>query len=148
MMTEMTLEIAEKMLEAAERWARVAGYPSSIAVVDRAGAVVAVHRMDGAEAMTTDIAINKAFTAIYTGGPSLMMARAIDPRTTGEIIGSGGLGLLTQSKLRLTFIPGGNPVRNEEMRLIGGIGCSGFPDAVGDISDTTVVQAGCAALWD
>ena len=147
-MEEVTLEMAEKMLEAAERWAALSGFPSSIAVVDEAGAVIAVHRMDGAGPMTTDISINKAFTAVYSTGPTLMLARAIDPRMMGPILGSGGLGLLTQAKLRLMFIPGGNPIRNGEMGVIGGIGCSGIPDGVGEISDTTAVQAGYAAIYE
>ena len=147
-MKEVTLEIAEKMLEAAERWAALAGYPSSIAVVDKAGAVVAVHRMDGIEPMTTDIAINKAFSAVYSGGPTLRLARMIDPRTTGTVIGSGGLGLLTQARLRMMFIPGGNPIMDEDMNVIGGIGCSGVPEGVGEISDTTVVQAAYAAIYE
>ena len=147
-MKEITLEMAEKMLEAAERWATLAGYPSSIAVVDKAGAVIAIHRMDGAGPMTTDISINKAFTAVYSGAPTLMLARAIDPRMMGETLGSGGLGLLTQAKLRLMFIPGGNPIRDGDMKVIGGIGCSGIPAGVGEISDTTAVQAGYAAIYE
>ena len=147
-MEEITLEMAEKMLEAAERWAALSGYPSSIAVVDKAGAVIAVHRMDGAGPMTTDISINKAFTAVYSGAPTLMLARAIDPRMMGETLGSGGLGLLTQAKLRLMFIPGGNPIRDGDMKVIGGIGCSGIPAGVGEISDTTAVQAGYAAIYE
>jgi uncharacterized protein GlcG (DUF336 family) len=147
-MKEVTLEIAEKMLKAAERWAALCGFPCSIAVVDKAGAVVAVHRMDGAGPMTTDISINKAFSAVYSGGPTLMLARMTDPRMAGPIIGSGGIGLLTQAKLRLVFIPGGNPIMDEEMNIIGGIGCSGIPEGVGEISDTTVVQAGYAAVYE
>lgn len=147
-MKEVTLEIAEKILEAAERWAGLAGYPCSIAVVDGSGTVIAFHRMDGATPMTTDIAINKAFSAVYIEGPTLRLARMIDYRTMGPIIGSGGLGLLTQAKQRLLFIPGGIPIRDDEMKVIGGIGCSGVPDGVGEISDTTVVQAGYAAVYE
>jgi len=147
-MEKITLEMAEKMLEAAERWASLAGYPSSIAVVDEAGAVIAVHRMDGAGPMTTDISINKAFSSVYSGAPTLMLARLLDPRMTGKTIGSGGLGLLTQARLRLMFIPGGNPIRDGEMKVIGGIGCSGIPDGVGEVSDTTAVQAGYAAIYE
>lgn len=147
-MKKVTLEIAEKILDAAERWAKLAGYPCSIAVVDDSGTVVAFHRMDGATPMTTDIAINKAFSSVYTGGPTLRLARMIDYRTMGPIIGSGGLGLLTQNKLRLVFIPGGIPIRDEDMKVIGGIGCSGIPDGVGEVSDTTVVQAGYAAVYE
>ncbi len=40
-MKELTLEMALKMLEAAERWAReIAGFPCSIAVVDKSGTVI------------------------------------------------------------------------------------------------------------
>ncbi len=147
-MKEVTLGIAEKILEAAERWAGLAGYPCSIAVVDGSGTVIAFHRMEGATPMTADIAINKAFSAAYIGGPTLRLARMIDYRTMGPIIGSGGLGLLTQAKQRLLFIPGGIPIRDDEMKVIGGIGCSGVPDGVGEISDTTVVQAGYAAVYE
>jgi len=77
-----------------------------------------------------------------------MLARMIDPRMTGPTIGSGGLGLLTQAKLRLMFIPGGNPIRDEDMNVIGGIGCSGVPAGIGEISDTTAVQAGYAAIYE
>ena len=147
-MKQVTLEIAEKILEAAERWAGLAGYPCSIAVVDGSGTVVAFRRMDGATPLTADIAINKAFSAVYTGGPTLRLARMIDHRTAGPILGSGGLGLLTQNKLRLIFIPGGIPIRDEQMNIIGGIGCSGIPQGVGEVSDTTVVQAGYAAVYE
>ena len=147
-MKKVTLKMAETILGASERWAGLAGYPCSIAVAGAAGTIIAFHRMDGATPMTTDIAINKAFSAVYTGGPTMRLARMIDYRTMGPTLGSGGLGLLTQNKLRLVFIPGGIPIRDEEMKVIGGIGCSGIPDGVGEISDTTVAQAGYAAVYE
>ncbi|HHU75278.1 MAG TPA: heme-binding protein [Firmicutes bacterium] len=147
-MDKVTLNIATTILQACERWADLAGYPCSVAVADASGTVVAFHRMDGATPMTTDIAINKAFSAVYIGGPTLRLARMIDYRTMGPIPGSGGLGLLTQNKLRLVFIPGGIPMVNGKMEVIGGIGCSGIPDGVGEISDTTVAQAGYAAVYE
>ena len=138
---------SRKILEAAERWAGLAGYAALplLTVRERLSPFTG---WTGATPMTTDIAINKAFSAVYIEGPTLRLARMIDYRTMGPIIGSGGLGLLTQAKQRLLFIPGGIPIRDDEMKVIGGIGCSGVPDGVGEISDTTVVQAGYAAVYE
>lgn len=148
-MKELTLEMALKALEAAERWARdIAGYPSSIAVVDKAGAVIAVHRMDGAATATTDIAIEKAWSVVAFKMPTLMLARMIDPRFVGERLGDHGMGLITKAKGRLTFIAGSVPIISDDGEIIGAIGASGVPAGVGDISDTSVCQAGWSALYD
>ncbi len=148
-MTSLTLEEALKMLEAAERWARdIAGSPCSIAVVDRAGAVIAVHRMDGAGMATTDIAIEKAWTAVAFKMPTLLGSRWLDPRNVGQLLGDHALGMIGRGRGRLCFIPGGIPVTNEEGDIIGAIGCSGVPSGVGDISDTSVSQAGITALYE
>lgn len=148
-MKELTLEMALKALEASERWARdIGGYPSSIAVVDKSGAVLAVHRMDGAPSATTDIAIEKAWSVVAFGMPTLMLARMIDPRFVGERLGEHGMGLLTKAKGRLTFIAGSVPIISDDREIIGAIGASGVPAGVGEISDSTVCQAGWTALYD
>jgi uncharacterized protein GlcG (DUF336 family) len=148
-MKKLTLEMAEKMLVASERWARdVAGVPCSTAVVDKSGALIAVHRMDGAAMATTEIAIEKAWSAVAFKLPTLMMARWLDPRSVGELLGDHALGMVGRSKGRLCFIPGGIPVTDDDGEIIGGIGNSGVPTAVGDISDTSVSQAGISALYD
>jgi uncharacterized protein GlcG (DUF336 family) len=140
-MKELTLELALKMLEAAERWARdIAGFPCSIAVVDKSGAVIAVHRMDGAGMATTDIAIEKAWTAVAFKMPTLMGSRWLDPRSMGKLLGDHAMGMIGRGRGRLCFIPGGIPITDEENEVIGAIGCSGVPSGVGDISDTTVSQ--------
>jgi len=147
-MRELTLETANKMLQSAERWARdVAGFSCSIAVVDKAGAIIAAHRMDEAGMATTDIAIEKAWTAVAFKMPTLLGSRWLDPRSAGELIGDHALGMVGRGKGRLCFIPGGIPITNEEGEIIGGIGCSGVPSGVGDISDTSVSQAGLTALY-
>jgi len=148
-MKELTLKMAEKMLEAAERWARdVAGFPCSIVLVDKAGAVIAAHRMDGAAMATTDIAIEKAWSAVVFKIPTLMMSRWLDHRSFGEQLGDHTFGMMGRGKGRLCFIPGGIPVTGDDGEIIGGIGVSGVPSAVGDISDTSVSQAGITALYD
>ena len=146
---KLTLEMAKRALEASERWARdIAGYPCSIAVVDKAGAVIAVHRMDGAAAMTIDIAIEKAWSVVMFKIPTLMLARWIDPRNLGKQLGDHALGMLTKGNGRLTCIAGGVPINDEQGEIIGAIGCSGVPSGVGEISDTSVSQAGWSALYD
>lgn len=148
-MKEITLEMAKKALEAAERWARdVAGIPCSTAVVDKAGAVIAVHRMDGAAMATTDIAIEKAWSAVAFKIPTLMMSRWLDPRNVGELLGEHAFGMVGRGKGRLCFIPGGIPITGDDGEVIGGIGNSGIPAGVGDISDTSVSQAALSALYD
>ena len=148
-MKEITLEMARKALEASVREARdIAGYSCSVAVVDKAGAVIAVERMDSGAPATTDIAIEKAWSAVAFKVPTLMLARMIDPRALGGQLGDHGLGLLTKGKSRLTFIAGGVPITDDDGEIIGAIGCSGVPTAVGEISDTSVCQAGWSALYD
>jgi uncharacterized protein GlcG (DUF336 family) len=148
-MNELTLEMAEKMLEAAERWASaIAHTPCSTAVVDKAGALIAVHRMDGAAMATTEIAIEKAWSAVAFKIPTLMMSRWLDPRTVREPLGDHAFGMVGRGKGRLCFIPGGIPITSDDGEIIGGIGNSGIPSGVGDISDTSVSQAGISALYD
>jgi uncharacterized protein GlcG (DUF336 family) len=148
-MEKITLEMAEKMLEAAERWARdVAATPCSIAVVDKSGAVIAAHRMDGAAIATIWIAIEKAWSAVVFKLPTLMLSRWLDPRTVEGQLGSHALGMSGRGKGRICFIPGGIPVTNENNEIIGGIGTSGIPSGTGDISDTSVSQSGVVALYD
>lgn len=153
---EITLEGAERMLEAVERWASLAGNPCCIAVVDRAGAVLAFHAMDGCEPWTADVAINKAFSAVYAGKSTYLLAMKADPRYYAEEIKEGMLaepyqvGLLTQGKGRLIFVPGGYPVRDPDDNVIGAVGVSGFPQSVsiGDISDMTGAVTGVSAFYD
>ena len=148
-MEELTLEMAERMLETAERWASdVAKTPCSIAIVDKSGAVIAAHRMDGAAIATTWIAIEKAWSAVSFKLPTLMLSRWLDPRSVDGQLGSHALGMAGRGLGRLCFIPGGIPITNEENDVIGGIGTSGIPSGTGDISDTSVSQSGITALYD
>ncbi len=145
----LDFKTALRMVKAAERWAKkVAGFPCSIAVVDASGFPLVVRRMDGAAPATLEIALEKAWSAVVFEIPTLLMSRWLDPRNVGEIIGVHAFGMIGRLKNRLCVIPGGIPIRDEEGRVIGGIGCSGVPRGFGEISDTTVSQAGIAALYE
>jgi uncharacterized protein GlcG (DUF336 family) len=66
----LTLELARRCLDAAEDAARERGLALTFAVVDTAGHLVALHRMDGAPWITPDVAIGKAWTAAAYAAPS------------------------------------------------------------------------------
>jgi len=149
--TKITLGMAQKMLEAAVRYSvEIVGFPCSIAVVDASGAVIAVHRADGAPPGTTDIAIEKAWSALAMGMPTLMLGRFIDPRVAATLpLGAHAIGIANRHRGRLCAIHGGIPIREVGtglgLNVIGGIGASGCPSAE---DDNTVSQAGFSALYD
>lgn len=147
----VTLYLARKGLESAERMAgEIIGWPCSITVVDKAGAVVALHRMRGAPPATLDIAIEKAWTAATFLAPTLMLGRMTDPRTAMASfdmlpLGHHGMGLQFKHGGKLTTIMGGIPIRDKDMTVIGGVGTSGTPSAN---DDNTVSQACWSAMYD
>jgi glc operon protein GlcG len=65
-----TLELARSLIEAAEAEAREQGLALSFAVVDAGGHVVAIARMDGADWITPEVALGKAWTAAAFRAPS------------------------------------------------------------------------------
>ncbi len=147
----VTLELCRRGLPEAERLADdLIGWPCSIVVVDRAGAVIAGHRMDGAPPATFDIAVEKAWTAATFYAPTLMLGRMTEPRTAfmppDQLpLGHHGMGLQFKHKGRLTTIMGGIPIRDKDMVVIGGVGTSGTPSAN---DDNTVSQRCWSAMYD
>jgi len=69
-MRTLTLELARRCLDAAEEEAGRQGLALTFAVVDDAGHLVALHRMDGAPWITPDVALGKAWTAAAYAAPS------------------------------------------------------------------------------
>jgi uncharacterized protein GlcG (DUF336 family) len=69
-MTALSLDLARRCLDAGEAEAGERGLALSFALVDAAGHLVALHRMDGADWITPDIALGKAWTAAAYGAPS------------------------------------------------------------------------------
>jgi uncharacterized protein GlcG (DUF336 family) len=147
----VTLYLSRKGLQAAEHVAGdLIGWSCSIVVVDKAGAVLAGHRMDGAPPATFDIAVEKAWTSATFLAPTLMLGRMTDPRTALAPLdqlplGHHGMGLQFKHKGRLTTIMGGIPIRDKDMTVIGGVGTSGTPSA---LDDNTVSQRCWSAMYD
>lgn len=113
----ITLEQAQRVIEAARAKAQEIGVMQNIAVVDEGGNLVAFARMDGAWRGSIDIAISKALTA-----------RNFDMTTEalGEISQPGemcfGIHVSNQGK---TIIFGGGIPLQYGTRIVGAIGVSG-----------------------
>ena len=89
------------------------GKSMSVAVVDRAGEVVALLRGDGASLYSTELARRKAYTAKAFRRPSLEWAK----RTQTDLIGQRSLS-------QVIPLGGGMPIQVGE-ETIGGVGVSG-----------------------
>lgn len=118
MADRLSLAEAKELLEGATQRAEGYGFRLSIALVDTAGHLVALHRMDGAGFLTPQIATGKAYTASAWGIPSAALAERVkhNPMFATAISAmTGG---------RFTPQIGGLPVRRNE-QLLGGVGASG-----------------------
>lgn len=132
-MTGITLEQAQRVLQAALDDARGRGLAMNVAVVDAGANLTAFARQDGAWLGSIDIAVRKARTARFFDMP------------TGDIGGlsqpGGSLYNIEVSNGGLISFPGGIPLEVDG-EIIGAIGVSG--STVED--DHAVASAGVAAL--
>ncbi len=129
----ISLELANKILEAAWAKGEELGIPFSIAVVDKPGNLKAFQTMDGAPVLSIDIAQNKAFSAAAYNRATHEWYDRIkdDPPLLHGIVHTP----------RLVIFGGGYPIKiNGE--LVGGIGVSGGHYT----HDMQVCEAGLAVL--
>ena len=115
---KVTIEIAKKMLQSAEKAAKKIGVPMVIAIVDEGGILVAQHRMDDALLASIGISLDKAYTAAATKISTDQLYVFTQP-------GQPLYGLNTCVGGRLIVFGGGYPITDEKKRVIGGIGVSG-----------------------
>jgi cob(I)alamin adenosyltransferase len=128
--TGLTLDTAKKMIDGAVSEAKKQGLAMVIAVADAGGNLVAFGRMDDAMLVSIQIAMDKAFTAVYGKVPTqiwrtIVQAGHIPPLFIHE---------------RWTAFAGGFPLIKGK-QILGGIGSSGAT-AYGD---TSVARAGLLA---
>jgi uncharacterized protein GlcG (DUF336 family) len=130
----VNLELARKVIAAAEKKAQEIGQPMNIAVADAGGNLVAHVRMDNAWIGSIDISINKAFTA-----------RAFDIATKdlAQHSQSGGqfFGIHVSNHCRIMIFAGGIPLKSGG-KVIGAIGVSGGSGE----QDHAVAEAGAAVV--
>lgn len=133
-MNDITLEQAQKAVEAAHKKAVEMDVKMDIAVVDAGANLKAFIRMDDAWLGSIDIAIKKAKTARFFDMPTGEIGKLSQP---GE-----SLYQIEVSNGGLISFPGGIPLKNKNGDVIGAIGVSG--SVVED--DHAVAEAGAAAI--
>ena len=102
----MTLEKAQRIIEAGIVKAKEIGQPMNIAVVDAGANLTAFVRMDGAWLGSIDIAINKAFTAKAFDISTLELGRNSQP-------GDQFFGIHVSNHTRVMIFAGGIPIKDE-----------------------------------
>ena len=126
----LTLDGAETMADAAVAEAEANGWEVVIAIVDAAGDLVVLRRMDGVQVGSIDIAVAKASTAARLRRETKALSDAISGGATALLSVDG-----------IIALEGGVPVTYGGT-VIGGIGVSG----VQAFQDAQVARAGVAAL--
>jgi glc operon protein GlcG len=133
----LTVDIAEKMALACEKFGEQEGYrPLNIAVVDEQGHLIYFRRKRDSFRGSSEIAINKAWSAAQFPFPTRFMGEKIVNRDPQKVHG-------IQFMNRLIIFPGGLPIMAGNHH-IGAIGVSG---ATGD-QDEACAQTGIDAVKD
>jgi uncharacterized protein GlcG (DUF336 family) len=114
----LLLKVAERLIAASEAKAQELGCNVTTAVVDDAGFIVLMRRMDGTRPLTTHIAHAKA----YTGAIMKRPAKDLIHWAEGEPVYFNSVAQMGHQPIVATY--GGMPVRPGS-EIIGGIGVSG-----------------------
>jgi uncharacterized protein GlcG (DUF336 family) len=133
-MSSITLEEADRAVEASLAKARELGMNMAVAVVDTETSLVALSRMDGTNAFTPDVVRGKAVAVVITRGTASGVSAARFPAELRDAV-SGFYGG------RVTWVQGGVAIkRNGE--VIGAVAAGGGPPD----QDELVAQAGADVI--
>lgn len=130
----ITTEAAHRVIAAAEAKAAEMGVPMCIAVADPGGNLKAFSRMDGAALLSTQVAQDKAYTAVGFGMPTHGWHDFIKDDAPLAAGAPSGID-------RLVIFGGGYPI-SVDGATVGAIGVSGGHYT----QDQEVAEAGLAAL--
>ena len=127
----ISLELAKRVVNAAEAFAKARGFPVVIAVFDSTGHLTVLHRLDQSNLGAVELAQRKAETAVRFRRPTKVFE---------DIVAGGGLRVLSIAS-DVIALEGGLPLLQGGL-VIGSIGVSGLSSA----EDAQVAQAGANAL--
>ncbi|MDR3565681.1 MAG: heme-binding protein [Negativicutes bacterium] len=117
-MENVTLATAQKLVElGCKKATQDFSRPICIAVCDADGHAIAFGRMDGSPLRSINISQQKAYTSVRMG----VSTDAFLARLKRDEIEIGYF-----CDPLFTALPGGNPLKNKEGKLIGGVGISGL----------------------
>ena len=135
-MTELTLDLARSIAEAALRTAREKAFkPLSVVVYDARGALKALLSEDGTSLKRAEIAMGKAHGALALGiGTRAIHKMATDrPHFVAAVTHAVGGQLIP--------VPGGVLVRDGQGRLLGSVGISGETSDNDEIAAAAGIEA-------
>ena len=115
----ITLEQATTFIADGEAEAARQGLKLAFAVVDAAGHLVALHRMDGAPWIAPDVALGKAWTAAAYGAPSAAQGEKM------KELHAFSASISAATHGRFTPQIGGLPITDDGGAVIGAMGASG-----------------------
>jgi glc operon protein GlcG len=127
----ISLELAKRVVGAAEAFAKARGWPVVIAVFDSTGHLAVLHRLDQANLGAVELAQRKAETAVRFRRSTKVFE---------DIVVGGGMRLLSVAS-DIIALEGGLPLLRDGL-VIGSIGVSGLSSS----EDAQVAQAGANAL--
>jgi uncharacterized protein GlcG (DUF336 family) len=130
---DMSLSVAQALLDEVQSQATARGVRLAAAVVDRGGNTVACMRMDGAQLGAGSLALDKAVTAVSFGHPTRAWLSSSAP-------GGSDWGLAHTLGGRAIVFPGGLPVFAAG-GLVGGVGVSGTASDVDEACAEAAVVA-------
>src|SRR5919197_138012 len=110
----ITIEQAKKVMAGAEAEAKKNNWNVVIAVLDSGGNLVMLHRLDGAQFGSIEVAREKAHSAVAFRRPTKVFQ---------DLVGQGGANLRLLRLTGASVLEGGIPIVSEG-KIIGGIGVS------------------------
>ncbi|MBQ3133030.1 MAG: heme-binding protein [Clostridia bacterium] len=116
--SNVSLEQALWLAEQVKAKAREMGFPCVVAVSDRAARPVLVECMDDAYIASYDVAFNKAFTVVSLKMPTSDLKSLAQP-------GADLYGIQFTNNGKIVIFGGGEPLRNADGKIVGGLGISG-----------------------
>ena len=126
------LETAKKVMTGAEAEAAKNNWPVVIAIIDSGGNLVMLHRRDGTQLASNELAQGKARTSLMFKRPTKVLDDAIS---------SGGTGLRFLALREIVPLEGGLPIVIDG-KIVGAIGVSGVLSA----QDAQIGRAGLDAV--
>lgn len=114
----MTLDMAEKLSAAVLEEAKRVGVRAVVCVSDAAGHPRLVKSMDDAYIASYDVAVNKAFTVVALKMSTMELKPLAQP-------GASLYGIQFTNGGRIVIFGGGDPLKNLDGVIVGGLGVSG-----------------------
>ncbi|HXV84962.1 MAG TPA: heme-binding protein [Candidatus Binatia bacterium] len=120
----VSVETALEMVNSAQEYAETVGIRVAVAVVDEAGHLIAVGKMDGADSRSPELAFNKAYTAAaFHLATTELAPQAKQPWLRSLSISHRG---------RIMAMGGGIPILDGVV-IVGGVGVAGASRAEQDV---------------